>query len=71
MNYDAGSGGHTFTGDIGFYGTTPAAQSAAYTRNATAVEDRTLLASASATTTNNNNVLAALILDLQALGLIG
>lgn len=44
---------------------------AAYTRNATVVEDRTLLASASATTLNNNNVLAALIADLQARGLIG
>lgn len=43
----------------------------AYTRNATVVEDRTLLASASATATNNNNVLAALIADLQAAGIIG
>ena len=43
----------------------------AYTRNATVVEDRTLLASASATTINNNNVIAALIADLQATGLIG
>ena len=42
----------------------------AYTRNATVVEDRTLLASASATATNNNNVLAALIADLQAKGII-
>ena len=57
--------------NIGFYGTAPAAQSAAYTRNATIVEDRTLLASASATTINNNNVLAALIADLQATGIIG
>lgn len=48
-----------------------AAASAAYTRNATIVEDRTLLASASATTTNNNNVLAALIADLQAKGILG
>lgn len=71
-------GGITFEGDldhngtnVGFYGTAPVAQSAAYTRNATVVEDRTLLASASATTINNNNVLAALIADLQALGLIG
>jgi len=55
---------------IGFYGTAPAAQGAAYTRNATIVEDRTLLASASATVTNNNNVLAALIADLQAVGLV-
>lgn len=46
-------------------------KSAAYTRNATVVEDRTLLASASATTINNNNVLAALIGDLQATGLLG
>lgn len=57
--------------NIGFYGTAPAAQSAAYTRNATVVEDRTLLASASATTTNNNNVLAALIADLQNIGILG
>ena len=42
----------------------------AYTRNATVVEDRTLLASASATTLNNNNVLAALIADLQDRGII-
>lgn len=57
--------------NLGLYGVTPVAQSAAYTRNATVVEDRTLLASASATATNNNNVLAALIADLQALGAIG
>lgn len=56
---------------IAFFNTTPAAQPAAYTRNATIVVDRTLLASASATATNNNNVLAALIVDLQSLGLIG
>jgi hypothetical protein len=42
----------------------------AYTRNATIVEDRTLLASASATALNNNNVLAALIADLQQRGII-
>ena len=42
----------------------------AYTLNATAVPDRTLLASASATTLNNNNVLAALITDLKLIGLI-
>lgn len=56
---------------IGLYGVTGVAQAAAYTRTATIVEDRTLLASASATTINNNNVLAALIADLQALGAIG
>ncbi|KKK76658.1 hypothetical protein LCGC14_2861430, partial [marine sediment metagenome] len=43
---------------------------ATYTRNATVVEDRTLLASASATIINNNNVLAALIFDLKARALI-
>lgn len=69
--YNAGSGGHTFTGNLGFYGATPVAQSAAYTRNATIVTDRTLLASASATTINNNNVLAAIVADLQAVGLFG
>lgn len=57
--------------NVGFYGAAPAAQSAAYTRNAVIVEDRTLLASASATIINNNNVLAALIADLQAVGLLG
>lgn len=57
--------------NVGLYGTAPAAQSAAYTRNATIVEDRTLLASASATILNNNNVLAALIADLQSRGFIG
>lgn len=46
------------------------AQSSAYTRNATIVEDRTLLASASATTINNNNVLAALIADLQSANIL-
>ncbi len=56
---------------VGFFATTPVGQSAAYTRNATVVEDRTLLASASATTLNNNNVLAALIADLQAIGILG
>lgn len=56
---------------VGFFGTTPATQPAAYTRNAVIVEDRTLLASASATALNNNNVLAALIADLQSLGIIG
>lgn len=57
--------------NIGFYGTTPAAQSSAYTRNATIVEDRTLLQSSAATILNNNNVLAALIADLQSRGFIG
>ena len=46
-------------------------KSADYTRNASIVEDRTLLASASATTINNNNVLAALIADLQGNSLLG
>jgi len=56
---------------LGFFGTSPTTQPAAYTRNAAIVEDRTLLASASATIINNNNVLAALIADLQSLGVIG
>lgn len=56
---------------VGFYTTAPVSQSAAYSRAATIVESRALLASASATTLNNNNVLAALIADLQAVGLIG
>ena len=42
----------------------------AYTRSATIVESRTLLASASATAENNNNVLAALIADLTQKGII-
>lgn len=62
LNHD-GSG-------VGFFGTAPAVQAAAYTRNATIVEDRTLLQSSAATTLNNNNVLAALIADLQSYGLI-
>ncbi len=41
-----------------------------YTRDATVVEDRTLLASASASTENNNNVIAALIADLTERGLL-
>ena len=60
----------TSTTAIGFFGTTPAVQAAAYTRNAAVVEDRTLLASASATVVNKNNVLAALIADLQSYGLL-
>ena len=56
---------------VGINGNTPVGKSSAYTRNATVVEDRTLLASASATATNNNNVLAALIADLQAFGVLG
>jgi hypothetical protein len=45
--------------------------SPSYTLNATAVVDRTLLASASATTLNNNNVLAAIITDMKAKNVIG
>jgi hypothetical protein len=59
------------TTNLGFFGTTPAPQSAAYTRTATIVESRTLAANVSATATNNNAVLAALIADLQAYGLLG
>jgi hypothetical protein len=56
---------------LGFFGVTAVTQRGPYTRNATVVEDRTLLASASASNVNNNNVLAALIGDLQAYGLFG
>jgi hypothetical protein len=75
-NFEIGTGTGTqiataTTQKLGFYGATPIVRPSAYTRNATVVESRTLLASASATTTNNNNVLAALIADLQSLGLIG
>lgn len=57
---------------LGLFGILPAQKITvqAYTRNASVVEDRTLLASASATTLNNNNVLAALIADLQQRGII-
>ena len=58
------------TTGLGFFNTTPVAQPSAYTLTATAVPSKTLLASASATTTNNNNVIAQLVTDLQALGLI-
>lgn len=67
--YDAGSGGHAFTGNIGFYGTTPVAQSAAYSVS-NAATDRTY--DANSTTLNElADVLATLIADLQATGLIG
>jgi len=52
----------------GIFGST-SAQTAAFTRNSTVVEDRTLLSSASATVTNNNNVIAAIIGTLQAHGI--
>jgi len=55
---------------ISFFGGTPAVQAAAYTRTATIVESRTLAANASASIANNNSVLAALIADLQAYGLL-
>ena len=55
---------------VGFYGTAPAAQSAAYTRTATVVESRVLNANAVAAIANNNAVLAALIADLQAIGIL-
>ncbi len=42
----------------------------AYTRNATIVENRTLLQSSAATAENNNNVIAALIADLQQRGVL-
>ena len=38
--------------------------------NIDGVQDRALLASASATATNNNNVLAAVISDLEAKGIL-
>ncbi len=70
---DGGSGTVVEVDDtgLGLFGATPVAQSAAYTRNATIVEDRTLLQSSAATAINNNNVLAALIADLQAVGILG
>lgn len=60
-----------FTDDTGIDFVLNPPVSAAYTRDAVIVEDRTLLASASATTINNNNVLAALIADLQTAGFLG
>jgi hypothetical protein len=59
------------SGLLGFYGVAAVGQSAAYTRTATIVGSRVLASSASASPTNTNNVLAAVIQDLQALGLIG
>jgi len=67
VNVSFANGNNSNT-DNGVSVNTPA--TAAYTRNAVVVEDRTLLASASATITNNNNVLAALIADLQAQGIL-
>ena len=60
-----------FTDDAGTDIVVAGSPTGTYTRNATIVEDRTLLASASATTSNNNNVLAALIADLTPRGVIG
>jgi hypothetical protein len=56
--------------DLGFFGVSAAPRAAAYTRAAVVVESRALLANASATAANNNAVLAALIADLQAYGLL-
>ena len=71
---DAGGTSQTIIdmdGDIGLgFNGQSAFAAPTYVANATAVLDRTLLASASATTTNNNNVLAALIADLQSYGLL-
>jgi len=60
-----------FTDDAGTDHIAAGSPTGTYVRNATVVEDRTLLASASATTINNNNVLAALIADLTTRGIIG
>ena len=69
MVYNSGTAGHAFTGDMGFFGTTPAAQSAAYTPT-NVVTDRAY--DANATSLNEvADVLGTLIADLQALGLIG
>ena len=62
LNHDGGS--------IGFFGTTPASQASAYTLTPTVVTSYTLNANASATAANNNAVLAQLITDLQAYGLL-
>jgi hypothetical protein len=70
MVYNAGSGGHAFTGDIGINGQTPVARPAAYTLTVTQAPSRTLLASSGATATNNNNVISQLISDLIAFGVI-
>ena len=60
---------HTGT-NIGFYGTTAAAQSAAYTVTSPSIS-RSLNAPGSATTLNNNNILAGIIADLRNIGLLG
>lgn len=62
---------HGASGGLAFFGVSVVGQSAAYTRAATVVASRALLASASATATNNNNVIAAIIADLQSVGLFG
>lgn len=67
--YNAGSGGHAFTGNIGFFGASPVAQSAAYTPT-NVVTDRAYDAN-STTLDEVADVLGTLIADLQALGLIG
>jgi len=71
INTDLGSKVMYSDGSNLFLLPAPIIASAAYTRNAAIVEDRTLLASASATVTNNNNVLAALIADFQAGKILG
>ena len=55
--------------NIGFYGVTPAARPAAYTRTATVVESRTLAANASATAANNNALIAQILEDLASTGI--
>jgi len=71
INTDGGSKVMYADGSNLFLLPAPITASAAYTRNAAIVEDRTLLASASATIINNNNVLAALIADLQTNKILG
>jgi len=55
---------------VGFYGVTPVARPAAYTRTATVVETRILNANVSATALNNNAVLAQLLEDLVNIGIL-
>lgn len=67
--YNAGTGGHAFTGKTGFFGATPVAQSAAYTVT-NGASDRAYDAN-STTLDELADVLGTLIADLKLLGVIG
>jgi len=58
-------------GKIGLFGTTPVVQPTVYAVATGETGAKVLLANASATAANNNDLLAALIIDFQALGAVG